>query len=217
MHTSPPWVGAPILSFLLVAACSSVETLPAYQVPHDAGGGGTGGEAGPACGGVDEACCPNQVCDDPDGYHPLVCHQDRCRSREWALWPMPNPPSTGLPNPQSYTPMGETVLDNVTGLTWQQASSPVQLEWQEARDYCRDIDLDGGGFRLPTRIELVSLLDYTKGLDPAIDETVFQAWAELKDAYWTGTTLSAGQRWIVSFHSGTVLVTGGPAWVRCVR
>ena len=40
----------------------------------------------------------------------------------YACWPMPNPSSSGLPNPSSYTDLKDgTVQDNVTGLVWQQA------------------------------------------------------------------------------------------------
>src|SRR5262249_6415642 len=38
----------------------------------------------------------------------------------WARWPMPNPPITGLPNPQSYeTSTPGIVLDKLTGLMWE--------------------------------------------------------------------------------------------------
>ena len=46
--------------------------------------------------------------------------------------------------------------------------------WQEAVDYCTALDLPGSGWRLPTRLELLTLVNY--GLpypDPAIDARYF--------------------------------------------
>ena len=42
----------------------------------------------------------------------------------WAMWPMPNPPTSGLPHPQSYdTSVPGTVLDRVTRLIWQREAT----------------------------------------------------------------------------------------------
>jgi hypothetical protein len=48
---------------------------------------------------------------------------------------MPNPASSGLPNPASYTDLGDgTVKDNVTGLIWQQAVAATQAyDWADAQ------------------------------------------------------------------------------------
>lgn len=74
------------------------------------------------------------------------------RDREWARWPMPNE-DEGLPNQMTYDTSGSTtVKDNVTGLTWDLAVAPTQ-SWAEGRDFCR-----GARKRMPTRIELISLL-----------------------------------------------------------
>lgn len=200
----------------LLAGCGAVEQLPAPGQDATDGGGGE-----PSCGGVDESCCGGEVCDDPGQYHELTCKEGICRSREWALWPMPNPPSTGLPNPQSYSLNGDLVTDNVTGLVWQRVSSPEQLSWQPARDYCRDLAVDGGGFRLPTRIELASIVDYTRDGE-AIDAVVFEAHGTdfSMSHYWTSTPGVPGQAsWSVSFYLGQVNLLGidQPAWIRCVR
>ena len=209
-------VHVPTVLAALVAGCGGIERLPPpEQSMADGGAGGSG------CGGVDESCCGGETCDDPAQYHELICKQSICRSREWALLPMPNPPSTGLPNPQSYTVNGELVTDKVTGLVWQRASSPTQMLWQAARDYCRDLALDGGGFHLPTRIELASLLDYTKHGD-AIDVNAFEVHGKeaVASDYWTSTLHIADQNsWSVSFFAGHVEPLGidRPSWVRCAR
>ena len=73
----------------------------------------------------------------------------------------------------SYTVDQDTVTDDVTGLQWQRAEAPAPLDWWDARDYCVGLELAGhDDWRLPSRVELVSLLDYG-GLDPTIDQDAF--------------------------------------------
>lgn len=75
----------------------------------------------------------------------------------------------------SYTVSGTTqeiVTDNVTGLIWQRSFSTGKT-WQEAVDICDTLDFAGQtDWRLPTRKELVTLLDYMQA-SPATDTTVF--------------------------------------------
>jgi hypothetical protein len=138
----------------------------------------------------------------------------------WANWPMPNPPSTGLPNPQSYTisPNG-LVQDNVTGLIWQQNVADQTYDWDDAHSYCTSLSLQGGGWRLPSRIELMSLVDYTQL--PTIDVNTFPNTP--MDGFWSGSLLAgdSSQAWTV-FFSFTVTPAFDnpitmPFHVRCVR
>lgn len=76
----------------------------------------------------------------------------------------------------------------------------------------------GPGWRLPTRPELISLLDLSRH-DPAIDVDQFP---DTKSAwYWTSTPCAWNEdaRWIVSFGSGLVLDfhRSSHAFVRAVR
>jgi hypothetical protein len=87
----------------------------------------------------------------------------------WADWPMPNGPAdvvAGAPNPDSYTDNRDgTVTDNVTGLMWQQTvpsihDFPFGCPWADAVAYCQTLTLASySDWRLPSRIELVSLVD----------------------------------------------------------
>jgi len=89
----------------------------------------------------------------------------------WIGWRMPNPASAGLPNPSDYSPdaANEIVYDRVTGLFWQQSTSGQTYTWDEATAYCESLTQGGySDWRLPWRIELVSLVDYTR-TSPAID------------------------------------------------
>jgi hypothetical protein len=157
----------------------------------------------------------------------------------WARWQMPNPANTpsapaldgsidgpvcfaeaSLPNPASYDAslgMGDagiaTVFDAVTKLTWEREGNNPAVDAVTASNYC--MSLLGGGWRLPTRIELVSIIDFTLG-NPAIDPI----FANTKSAgYWSSSPPpddSGMNYWVVAFDDGSVKVGGG-SYVRCVR
>jgi hypothetical protein len=102
----------------------------------------------------------------------------------WADWPMPSPlsltgfpddPQRNLPNPHSYdTTAADVVVDNVTQLVWQKTVSPDLLTWDAAEVRCADLDLGGrADWRLPARIELVSLIDVTEWQLSNIDHNAF--------------------------------------------
>ncbi len=86
---------------------------------------------------------------------------------------MPNPTGSGLPNPASYVNLGDGVVrDAVTCLEWQLTPMNMTRTWQDAIAYCDGLTLGGqSDWRLPTRIEMTSIVDFTKS--PAIDRTVF--------------------------------------------
>lgn len=92
----------------------------------------------------------------------------------WAHWPMPSPAGSGLPHPASYdTSHAGVVIDNVTGLFWQREVVQTQVTWALAQKYCEALSLGGfDDWRLPSRIELVSLIDLSR-VGPAIDTNAF--------------------------------------------
>ena len=146
----------------------------------------------------------------------LVCERymsAACADPNWAEWPMPNGPTdvaAGVPNPESYTDNGDqTVTDNVTGLMWQQAIAPGTYSYAAALAYCPTLTLGGhSDWRLPSIIELVSLVDY--GSSTAINGTYFPGAAV---AFIPST---APGNWEVA--GGTVNYgPPGMASVRCVR
>jgi hypothetical protein len=154
----------------------------------------------------------------------------------WARWKMPNPADASsapgldaaieggqdcapplLPNAMSYDASPEagdagidTVFDNVTQLTWQRDGSGQLTSAQAASAYCDA--LGPGKWRMPTRIELVSLIDFTRSpaIDPVFSNTQL-------DTYWSSSAgQSSGQYWVVSFTDGTV-TPGTGRYVRCVQ
>lgn len=173
---TPAWRRPLLFSWLLIIpglGCGRTGDLP-FSEPTEASrvDGAGGADAAASCGAEDRACCPDLSCADPDGDERLACYHGVCRSREWALWPMPNPPDTDLPHRASYSVLENTVLDNITGLVWQRKASGEMFDWEGARSHCRALRLDGKSFRLPTRIELTSLMQFTRA-EPAFDDEVF--------------------------------------------
>lgn len=65
-------------------------------------------------------------------------------------------------NTPSYTDNGDgTVTDNVTGIVWQKQNDGLGRSWSDAKTYCSSLTLGGGGgWRLPSRYELVTVTDY---------------------------------------------------------
>jgi hypothetical protein len=129
--------------------------------------------------------------------------------------------TAGAPNLESYTDNGDgTVTDNVTGLMWQQAVSTTTYTWAQAAAYCQTLTLAGHSeWRLPSRIELVSIVDLGVTSGATINATYFPSTPT--DSFWSSSPLagSSSFAWIVFFYSGftNYNVESYPDHVRCVR
>jgi hypothetical protein len=104
------------------------------------------------------------------------------------------------------------VLDKMTGREWG-PSSEKTMNFEAANKYCEEL-----GGRLPTRMELISLIDETK-YDPSIDTQFFK---DTKSSwYWTGTDYAGNSScaWCVGFDNGGVFNGNedGDSYVRPVR
>lgn len=100
----------------------------------------------------------------------------------------------------SYQDNGDgTVTDLNTGLMWQQSPEADGLSWEEAVDYCNELELDGyTDWRMPSCKELFSISDFESGW-PYIDISYFdlavdvskdeQYWAS---DYYVGVTVEGG-------------------------
>lgn len=159
-------------------------------------------------------------------------------SELWARWPMPNPdaalaPSSdaSLPNSTAYDAQGEAgiVLDLVTRLNWETGLGSFADNYDLAVLHCATLSRpDASGWRVPTRIELVSLLDLSRP-PPMLDTTAFSLPADASAplVYWTSSVLpddagscAAKIHWFVSFDDGTVRYRPSPnfqGYVRCVQ
>jgi hypothetical protein len=92
------------------------------------------------------------------------------------------------------------VKDSSTGLEWK-AGPDKDTDWNEARSWVQSLNLDGGGWRMPTIYELAGL--YNKGagdrnMTPLLKTTGWWVWSGETEG-------SAGARF---FHNGS----GGMAW-----
>jgi hypothetical protein len=182
-------------------------------------------DAAQSSDGPAEAACVNgttQSC-------PGICGALTCASGAWGScvqptfapgelhWPMPNTP--GLPNPPQYdTSTAGVVVDKVTGLTWQQPISAATYTQAQAVSYCASL---GAGWRLPTRIELTSLIDFTVVIPPqtnsTIDATAFPGTPLAP--FWTSSAAvgNPGFFWDVDFSNAGTGFSSGMARARCVR
>lgn len=135
--------------------------------------------------------------------------------RDWAQWPVPSPAPTDA---YVVDPNQVTVLDKITGLVWQRDVDAGDFTWVDAKAHCSTLALAGGGWRLPTRIELVSLVDYTM-TQPAINADAFPSapgqW------FWSSTpaVMATPSAWDVSFYNGATAIDALDKLnrVRCVR
>jgi hypothetical protein len=171
------------------------------------GGTGSGGTSSGTGGGSNGAA--------PDGGGSAV-------EFAWAEWPMPNPGTSGLPYPQAYdfTATVGVVADKVTNLKWQQAIDGAAFGWADAQALCSGLTLAGGGWRLPTRIELLSIVDFTNP-NPLNDLRAFPGTPQAR--FWTSSPVAdePSNAWAVDFAFGNGLVYSAPTTaayrVRCVR
>jgi hypothetical protein len=156
----------------------------------------------------------------------------------YATWPMPDSKTQGIcmnwtcPNPgeHGYGQDGQktvnaaryelalnnlAVRDLVTGLVWQRGDSG---EVNNIDDYCDALVIEGlTDWRVPTRIELISLVDYG-AKDPAIDTEMFPT--TVSDIYRAHVGNVFGSTYTgINFASGENLLFYSQ-WmgrVRCVR
>ncbi len=114
------------------------------------------------------------------------------------------------------------VTDNLTKLQWQDEygdhnKSVQYTTWKGSVKYCKSLYLDGRKWRLPTRSELIALVDYGK-VDKSIDD-IFQQTVGF--FYWTITSHAKfdSNAWRISFNSGYSNYASklGKSNVRCVR
>lgn len=134
---------------------------------------------------------------------------------------MPNPPSTGLPNPASYdTSTPGVVQDKVTGLMWQRRVNAKYYTWVGAEAYCANLTLaQHNDWRVPNEIELFSLVDYTNS-SPDTDTTAFPN-TPVDSLMWSSslTAKNSSWAWGVPFYDGLNNIdrVKDTNQVRCVR
>jgi len=131
-----------------------------------------------------------------------------------------------LPSSARFTVLsafgGAAVLDNNTGLVWEQAPDANARTWSNATSYCVNKTVGGAvGWRLPSVIELKSVQDPSLP-EPLVPTSIFSG--VQSSAYWSATTAGgdATSAWTVFFTTSPSNVIIGvkstvslPSW--CVR
>lgn len=200
------------------------------QVCGDAGTWQNNGSfCDPRCG---DACDPATAspcvgfsegtsCDDHDVCAgPGQCLHGACVSagggsdHEWAHWDLA--PDAAPPVRYLYSSTSTVVYDNLTHLTWQRYVPAAAYTWDDAKSYCdclsgasNEISCDGDkiagypdGWRLPTSIELASVVAYARAEPPIIDGDAFPDTPIYQ--YWSSSPLAGtpGIAWSVNFSGG---------------
>ena len=150
---------------------------------------------------------------DDGGTKKTVCAHDYAA---WGALPL---------TPSTFKDAGDgTVADSLTGLQWQKDTAPGtdgigHFALKDAVTYCDNLELAGAkDWRLPSRFELQTLLDYNKSEPPVIADAFTGTQA---DWYWTAspTPGASSPSWFVDFSTGYSYgtVTVDSYHVRCVR
>ena len=139
-----------------------------------------------------------------------------------------NCPAVGLPRygqdaqyqgaPPAYQDNdNQTVTDQNSGLVWMKSDDGTPRIWKDAVDYCNGLDFAGrSDWRLPTRFELDSIVDYGRSY-PAI-HPVFSCQSSF---YWSAIPYAGDSTyaWGIYFNDGADhwLDKINRYYVRCVR
>jgi hypothetical protein len=97
-----------------------------------------------------------------------------------------------------------TVTDQRTGLIWQKVQADKAMSWEEALQYCENLNLaHHADWRLPNIKELRSVNDDSK-VSPSLDKVFFPG--AKADFYWSSTSQwnHPERAWYVDFSTGLV-------------
>lgn len=120
--------------------------------------------------------------------------------------------------PRGLAKNEEIVTDPTTGLVWPVKYDPSPVTFDDAAGRCAALRTgDFDDWRVPTRIELVSIVKYIS-TSPATD-SVFDTTPA--DSFWTSSRMAASpdEGYVIDFQVGAVQteVVRTSHWLRCVR
>lgn len=162
------------------------------------------------------------VDDPPPEPHPPLRPEEECggtcASRQFAQWPMTHPAGSPGPFPFAFRADGDWVVDDVTEIAWT-AEAVGPLTFREAQVHCARLASESDSeVRLPTRIEVVSLLDRSRR--PTLAASPFGVTPP--DYFWTDTPYPGDEELAFSVYFGLGETATGrrsqrSAFVRCAR
>lgn len=98
-----------------------------------------------------------------------------------------------------------TMYDNLTNLCWEKSPSTSSFTWVNAVSRCSGLSTAGGGWSLPEKAQLVTLL-YHNGVSTTYNRlNSVLGFSNIQNApYWTGTTYatSTSNAYVVDFSEG---------------
>ena len=203
-----------VLAFPAVVACNSIIGLTDFEKTQC-----------PGARSADEAGFLDVLAEGPDGGPDALVDAKGADPVSWAKWPMPNYVADGggggqpLNSPPLQGDAG-LVTDPTTKLVWRSTLVTGDFSATQADAECQK--LPNGPWRAPKRIELVTLLDYSRP-SPFVDRDRFTNLVNFK--VWSTSkvhplTDRANQPyWVVNFETGAVEPLAGDlaAKVLCVR
>jgi Protein of unknown function (DUF1566) len=132
--------------------------------------------------------------------------------RAWSMWKMYDESPLQL---QSISPF--LVVDQESGLMWASKRLTELFAWPEAINACADLDLGGfRDFRLPTRIELFSIMFFGKPGQKWRSE-----FENVGGGFWTASSSATDNQnaWALDFNTGTAYSESKTFFLRvqCVR
>jgi len=223
---------------ILVGTCQSgvCNPTPDGSVDCVAAGPCSPGVCDPStgtCAAMEGAPCDDgDVCTASSTCQAGICTSNPLGNHAWAHWDPQLAPTSTPPLPR-YTWTKKVVHDGVTGLTWQREVPALAYSLLDAQRYCSclngakntiscDTDKIPGytsGWRVPTRIELVSIVDYSQQA-PAIDQVAFPGTPS--EFFWLSPLTLDGSPSVpvVYFLTGNISYGSSvdtPWRVRCVR
>lgn len=167
--------------------------------------------------GAEPVECSTRTVTAPDGTCRCPPSDPLCPTRGYAHFTLSNVEGSGLPNEAAYDVTDELVTDRVTGLVWERPPHDERTTWEQAKARCDALELGGrDDFRLPGRIELVTILDFNRlpvAASPFEDA--------VPDYHFTSSPVSfvSGSAYSVYFGAGETAIASaspGSAVSRCV-
>lgn len=114
-----------------------------------------------------------------------------------------NPSGTGIPHKCEILNDGTVIYNQTCGLTWQQAGSAKEMNYQDAKIYVSTLNKDRfagyGGWRLPTVEEAISLIDPANKGGNSYANPLFDP---RQTRIWTSDCRKEGTAWVVRFDAG---------------
>ena len=157
--------------------------------PGGMGGGGAGGTSGGmgGTGGGGAGSMSGGTGGEPPECEEALVAEDKCPVCE----------DDATCDAPTYTDNGDgTVSSSCCDLTWQKVVEEDQFDWAAAAPYCTGLALAGGGWRLPTKDELLSLVtDDMPPIDPIFTDAP-------EASFWSSTPVRNFDTlaWTVGFY-----------------